>query len=433
MHYQAYELAHTLISPWRLATRMLKAQLDHPFNPFSRTLPARTLSAACGVFEGLTRRYGKPDFAIDSITSADGSTATIRESIVARRTFCDLLHFRREDGAPAGEELPRVLLVAPLSGHYATLLRGTVRALLPSHDVYITDWIDARDVPLTAGDFGLDDFIDYLLDFLRQLGPDTHVIAVCQPSVPALAATALLAADADPATPASLTLIGGPIDTRRNPTAVNRLAEQKPLAWFAQNIVATVPFPNAGYMRPVYPGFLQLTGFMTMNLERHAYAHVKLFHHLVQGDRDSVRQHDEFYEEYMAVMDLPARFYLETIDRVFQRHALATGEFRHRGRLVDCGAIRDTALVTIEGERDDICGPGQTAAAHDLCPNIPREMHYRYVQPGVGHYGVFNGSRFRAEVRPRIAEAIRSAELKRRFAGRRAWSERAITPGNFTG
>jgi poly(3-hydroxybutyrate) depolymerase len=418
MHYYAYEMAHTLISPWRFATRMLKAQLDHPLNPMSKSLPARTLAAACGVFEGLTRRYGKPDFAIDSIT-ANGETIEIAEKIVAKRTFCSLLHFERQGGSPAAEENPRVLLVAPLSGHYATLLRGTVRSMLPGHDVYVTDWVDARDVPVAAGDFGLDDFIDYLLDFIRLLGPDTHVVAVCQPSVPALAATALLAADRDPATPASLTLIGGPIDTRRNPMPVNRLAEQKPLEWFRRHIVAQVPFPNAGFLRPVYPGFMQLTGFMTMNLERHTAAQVKLFHHLIEGDHDSVRQHDEFYEEYMAVMDLPARFYLETIDRVFQRHALPRGEFHHRDRLVDCSAIRDTALITIEGERDDICGPGQTAAAHDICPNIPRSMRYRYVQPGVGHYGVFNGSRFRAEVQPRIAEAIRSADLRRRVAYRK--------------
>lgn len=418
MHYFAYELAHTLISPWRFAMRMLKAQLDHPLNPASQSLPARSMSAACGVFEGLTRRYGKPDFAIDRITAA-GQSILIRETVVAHRTFCDLLHFQREGGAPAGEEHPRVLLVAPLSGHYATLLRGTVRAMMPAHDVYITDWIDARDVPLAAGDFGLDDYIDYLLDFLRLLGPDTHVVAVCQPSVPALAATALLAAARDPATPASLTLIGGPIDTRRNPTAVNRMVEQKSLDWFERTIVAQVPFPNAGFMRPVYPGFMQLSGFMTMNLERHAAAHMRLFQHLVEGDRDSVRQHDEFYEEFMSVMDLPARFYLDTIDRVFHRHALAEGTFRHRDTLVDCAAIRDTALVTIEGERDDVCGPGQTSAAHDLCPNIPRAMRYRYVQPGVGHFGVFNGSRFRAEVQPRIAEAIRKADLSRRVSYRR--------------
>ena len=416
MHYYAYEMAHTLLSPWRFATRMLKAQLDHPLNPFSRSLPTRTLSAACGVFEGLTRRYGKPDFGFDAVETGGGGRVAIREVLAARRTFCNLLHFQREGGRLPGEELPQVLLVAPLSGHYATLLRGTVRAMLPDHDVYITDWIDARDVPLTAGDFGFDDYIDYLLDFLRLLGPDTHVVAVCQPSVPALAATALLAAEHDPATPLSLTLIGGPIDTRRNPTAVNRLAEQRPLDWFQRNIVARVPFPNPGYMRPVYPGFMQLTGFMTMNLDRHAAAHVRLFHHLVEGDHDSIRQHDEFYEEYMAVMDLPARFYLETIDRVFQRHALAKGELVHRGRRVDCSAIRDTALITIEGGRDDICGPGQTAAAHDLCPNVA--MRYRYVQPGVGHYGVFNGSRFRREVQPRIAEAIRTADVKRRLSYR---------------
>ncbi|MBL8567426.1 MAG: polyhydroxyalkanoate depolymerase [Hyphomicrobiaceae bacterium] len=419
MHYYAYETAHAILAPWRLATRMLKSQLDHPLNPFANGLPARALSAACGVFEGLTRRYGKPEFAITSVDSG-GQRIAVNERIAMRKTFCTLLHFERESGQPAAEELPRVLIVAPLSGHYATLLRGTIRSMMPGHDVYVTDWVDARDVPVAAGEFSLDDYIDYLLEFMRLLGPGTHVVAVCQPSVPALAATALLAADDDPAQPASLALIGGPIDTRRNPTVVNRLAEQRPLSWFEQNIISPVPFPNPGFMRPVYPGYLQLTGFMTMNLERHAVAHVKLFHHLVRGDRDSVRSHDAFYEEYMAVMDLPARFYLDTVEQVFQRHSLPEGEFEHRGRRVDCTAIRKTALITIEGERDDICGPGQTSAAHDLCPNIARADRYHYVQPGVGHYGVFNGSRWRAEVQPRLAEAIRRADIKHRLGARGA-------------
>lgn len=407
MHYHAYEMAHVMMAPLRLFNCALKTGLDLPLNPFSATLPARTLSAACGVFESLTRRYGKPEFAIASV-EIDGRSIPVSQTIVERRTFCNLIHFARrpQSGPPLAG--PPVLVIAPLSGHYPTLLRGTVRDLLTHHDVYITDWIDARDVPLHEGDFGLDDFIDYLRDFITFVGQGAHVIAVCQPSVPALVATALMAADDDQCQPASLTLMGGPIDSRINPTVVHRLAEDRSLAWFEANIIARVPFPNAGFMREVYPGFLQLTGFMSMNLERHASAHVDLFHKLIKGDQDSVRQHNDFYEEYLAVMDLPAKFYLETVQQVFLDHALPEGRFRHRGRLVDCAQIRKTALFTIEGERDDICGVGQTSAAHKLCTNIPDHMKQAYVQPGVGHYGVFNGSRFRREVRPRITQWTQS-------------------------
>lgn len=411
MHYHAYEMAHVMMAPLRLFNCALKTGLDMPLNPFSSTLPARVVSAACGVFESLTRRYGKPEFAIDSV-EIDGRSVPVIQSIVQRRTFCNLVHFARQPYSGRPLAAPPVLVIAPLSGHYATLLRGTVRDLLVHHDVYITDWVDARDVPLHEGDFGLDDFIDYLRAFITFVGRGAHVIAVCQPSVPALATTALMAADDDPCQPASLTLMGGPIDSRINPTVVNRLAEKRSLAWFEHNIIAQVPFPNAGFMRKVYPGFLQLTGFMTMNLERHASAHVELFHKLIEGDQDSVRQHNEFYEEYLAVMDLPGKFYLETVERVFLEHALPEGTFRHRGRLVDCKQIRKTALFTIEGERDDICGVGQTSAAHGLCPNIPEHMKLAHVQSGVGHYGVFNGSRFRREVRPRITQWIHSSALR---------------------
>lgn len=416
MHYHAYEMAHAMLAPMRLATRALKAQLDLPLNPFYALPAARTMSAACGVFESLTRRYGKPEFAISAI-EIDGRTVSVREDIIVRKTFCRLLHFVRDVEMTRDREDPRVLLVAPMSGHYATLLRGTVRALLSNHEVYVTDWVDARDVPLYEGDFGLDDFIDYIMEFIRTLGPRTHVVAVCQPTVPALAATALLAAQHDPCQPLSLTLMGGPIDTRCNPTAVNRLAEKRSLAWFEANIIAHVPFPNAGFLRRVYPGFLQLTGFMTMNLERHATAHIELFNHLVKGDDCSVRQHNDFYEEYLAVMDLPARFYLDTIERVFQRHALANGTFRHRGTLVDCSAISKTSLHTIEGERDDICGRGQTSAAHRICPNIEAGDRQDYVQPAVGHYGVFNGTRFRNELLPRMTNWIRTAASKHSQSG----------------
>jgi poly(3-hydroxybutyrate) depolymerase len=324
------------------------------------------------------------------------------------------LHFDRDEAVAGKRYDPKVLLVAPMSGHYATLLRGTVEAMIPEHNLYITDWADARDIPVFEGAFDLDDFIDHIVEFIRFQGPNTHVMAVCQPAVPALAAAALMAAAGDPCQPASLTLMGGPIDTRRNPTAVNKLAGEKPVSWFESNVINYVPFPNAGVGRRVYPGFIQLTGFMTMNLERHAQAHMKLFENLVKGDCDSVNAHKTFYEEYLAVMDLPAEFYLQTVQAVFQDHLLPKGELTHRGQRVDCTAIRRTALMTVEGERDDICGLGQTEAAHDLCPNVPVDEHYHYVQPGVGHYGVFTGTRYRAEIQPRIREMIRTIQFKRR-------------------
>ncbi len=416
MKYQAYEFAHALLQPMRLAAQSFKANFEFPFNPLSHTHFGKSVAAACEVFEGVTRRYGKPVFGITE-TKIHGLTVPIREEIVMRTPFCDLRHFDRDETVAGKRYDPKVLLVAPMSGHYATLLRGTVKAMIPEHNLYVTDWIDSRDVPTYEGRFDLDDFIDAIIGFVRYLGPNTHVMAVCQPAVPALAATAVMAASDDPCQPASLTLMGGPIDTRRNPTAVNKLAETKPLSWFENNVITTVPFPNRGFMRRVYPGFIQLTGFMTMNLDRHKEAHVKLYENLVKGDCDSVRQHKEFYEEYLAVMDLPAEFYLQTIDKVFQAHALPKGELAHRGQPVDCRAIRKTALITIEGERDDICGLGQTEAAHDLCPNIPVDEHYYYVQPGVGHYGVFNGTRFRTEIQPRIREMIRTVQFKRRMGG----------------
>jgi poly(3-hydroxybutyrate) depolymerase len=301
---------------------------------------------------------------------------------------------------------PKVLIVAPMSGHYATLLRGTVEAFLPNHDVYVTDWVDARMVPLAAGHFDLDDYVDYVIDMLHWLGGDTHVVAVCQPSVPVLVATALMEAGNDANAPRSMVLMGGPIDTRRNPTAVNILAEERGTEWFRRNVITTVPFPHPGVMRDVYPGFLQLHGFVSMNLDRHIDAHKRLFFQLVEGDGDSVLKHREFYDEYLAVMDLTAEFYLQTVEAVFVKHALPKGEMTHRGRLVDPSAIRHAALLTVEGEHDDISGVGQTEAAHNLCVNIPPERRAHYLQLGVGHYGVFNGSRFRSETMPRIADFI---------------------------
>jgi poly(3-hydroxybutyrate) depolymerase len=290
------------------------------------------------------------------------------------------------------------------------LLRGTVEAFLPDHEVYITDWADARMVPLTSGDFGFDDYVDYVIAILRHLGPNTHVIAVCQPSVPVAVAVSRMEAAEDPAAPASMILMGGPIDTRESPTAVNLLAEERGTAWFRRNCITRVPFPYPGVMREVYPGFLQLSGFMAMNLDRHISAHWDYYHHLVQNNGDSAEKHREFYDEYLAVMDLTAEFYLETVDRVFVRHLLPRGEMLHRGSPVNLADIRRTGLMTIEGENDDISGVGQTQAAQRLCVNIPAAKRVHHLQKDVGHYGVFNGSRFRREIAPRIAEFVRAMD-----------------------
>ena len=418
MLYHAYELTHAAVRPLRVQSDTLRYICRSAFSPVAYTPVGKAVAAACEVFENVTRRYRKPEWGIDEV-QIDGQAVAVSGELVYGKLFCDLLHFKRDEDPTAPRRDPKVLIVAPLSGHYATLLRGTVTAMIPEHEVYVTDWRDARMMPLAYGRFDLDEFIDYIIDFVRFIGPDTHVIAICQPSVPVLAATAVMAAAEDPLRPASITLIGGPIDTRRNPTAVNDLAASRPLSWFERSVISTVPFPNPGAMRRVYPGFVQLTGFMTMNLERHLDAHADLFRHLIEGDDDSVEQHQRFYEEYRSVMDLTAEFYLQTIKTVFQDHALPRGIMRHRGERIDCGQIRDTALMTIEGELDDICGLGQTAAAHDLCCNISDDDHHRYVQLGVGHYGVFNGRRWRDEIQPRLAKMIRSTERRRRRAGRR--------------
>ncbi len=388
----------------RAAAHGVKLALDFPFNPLGKTLWGRHTSAACDVFEGLTRRYGKPEFGHET-TQVNGAPVAVTETVVLSKPFCDLLHFERASDCTND---PRVLIVAPLSGHYATLLRDTVRAMLPEHDVFITDWRDARSVPVYDGGFDLDDYVDYVRDFIQFLGPDTHVIAVCQPAVPALIATALMAADNDPCQPPSLTLMGGPIDTRRSPTVVNKHAESKDMHWFEQMVISTVPWPNPGAMRKVYPGFIQLSGFLSMNLDRHITAHHRYFDHLVEGDCDSVAQHKKFYEEYLSVMDLPAEFFLQTIRKVFKEHQLPLGKMQHRGNPVDLAAIKKTALMTVEGEKDDICAVGQTAATHDLCVNVPDDRRFHYVQPGVGHYGVFNGTRWRTEIQPRICDMMRS-------------------------
>jgi poly(3-hydroxybutyrate) depolymerase len=400
--YEIYELNHAAVAPWRVAAGLSRAFWRLPLNPFAGTSIGRSMEASLEVFERATRRYGKPTFGITETTVA-GETVAVTERVTLHKPFCNLIHFAK--ASSTGKE-PTLLVVAPMSGHYATLLRGTVEALLPHADVYITDWIDAREVPVFQGRFDLDDYIDYVMAMLRHLGPRTHVMAVCQPSVPVLAAVSLLSAQNDPVTPASMVLMGGPIDTRRNPTTVNALAVSKGIDWFRKNVIVRVPFPNPGAMREVYPGFLQLTGFMTMNLDRHIDAHRELYWHLVRGDGDSAEKHREFYDEYLSVMDLTAEFYLQTVQKVFIRHDLPNGTFTHRGTLVNPAAIAKTALMTIEGEKDDISGVGQTEAAHQLCTNIPADMKQNYLQLGVGHYGVFNGGRFRNEIVPRLVDFI---------------------------
>jgi poly(3-hydroxybutyrate) depolymerase len=427
--YWFYELGQTALNPsraWADATRLF---FKNPVNPLSFTTFGKTMAAAAEVFERSTRRYTRPEWGILS-TLVGGERVPVRPTIVWQRPFCRLIHFERAlEHAPPRPQ-PRLLIVAPMSGHYATLLRGTVEAFLPNHDVYITEWIDAKMVPLAQGGFDLDDYIDYVIAILHLLGGDTHVVAVCQPSVPVLAAVALMAADADPHVPLTMVMMGGPIDTRVNPTAVNRLAEQRGTDWFRRNVITKVPFPHPGFMRDVYPGFLQLHGFVSMNLDRHIEAHKQLFMHLVRGDGDSAGKHKEFYDEYLAVMDLAAEFYLQTVDTVFVRHALPNGRMTHRGRPVEPQAIERVALLTIEGEHDDISGVGQTEAAHRLCTGIPSAHKAHWLQPGVGHYGVFNGTRFRAEIAPRIADFVLSHNarppLRASANGKRPVREKAL-------
>jgi len=406
MYYQFYELNHAALQPARALADAVRLLYSNPLNPLSNTPMGRTIAAGAEMFERTTRRYGKPSFGIAQAKIGFEQVA-VSERIVWKKPFCDLIHFERD--LPKGRKAdPKLLIVAPMSGHYATLLRGTVESMIQHAEVYITDWTDARMVPVAEGRFDLDDYVDYVIDMLHHLGPDTHVMAVCQPSVPVLSAVSIMEARGDRFAPASMTLMGGPIDTRRNPTAVNKLAEEKGIEWFRDNVIMQVPWPEPGFMRNVYPGFLQLSGFMSMNLDRHIIAHKDFYMHLVKDDGDSAEKHRDFYDEYLAVMDLTAEFYLQTVETVFVQHALPNGTMRHRGELVDPAAIRNVALLTVEGENDDISGIGQTKAAQDLCLNIPDDMRAHYMQPKVGHYGVFNGSRFRAEIVPRIVDFMAS-------------------------
>ncbi|MCA1941097.1 MAG: polyhydroxyalkanoate depolymerase [Caenispirillum bisanense] len=404
MLYQFHEFQHAAMAPMRVMARAMHDVYTHPWLPTTYTAFAKTVAASADMFERVTRKYPKPQFHLPT-TVVRGEPVPVVEEIVHSLPFCDLLHFRRE-GVAKGD--PRVLVVAPLSGHYATLLRGTVEALLPEHDVYITDWVNARDVPLSAGRFCLDTYVEYVRNFLHHLGPNTHVMAVCQPAVPVTAAAALMAEDEDPMRPASITLMGGPIDTRANPTAVNDFATEKEMDWFTSHVIHTVPVHYQGRMRKVYPGFLQLSGFMSMNMDRHMDAHLRYFRHLVRGDGDSAQQHRVFYDEYMSVMDLPAEFYLQTIRKVFKEWQLPRGILEIDGRTVDLSAVRDIAFMSVEGEKDDITGVGQTKAVHNLLTNLPKEKQRYHMQPKVGHYGIFNGRRWREEILPHVREFIRA-------------------------
>jgi len=407
MFYQLYEWNHAALQPARAMADAGRLFYESPLNPLSRTPIGRSMAAAFELFERTTRRYGKPEFNLPA-TIIEGETVSVEEKTAWSAPFCRLVHFARRLPESRPDD-PRIVLVAPMSGHYATLLRGTVEAFLPHADVYITDWADARSVPLAEGTFDLDDYIDYLIEIFHTIGKDTHVIAVCQPAVPVLAAVALMEARGDPLAPLSMTLMGGPIDTRINPTAVNRLAGEKDMDWFRDNVIMPVPWPHAGFMRRVYPGFLQLSGFMSMNLDRHIIAHKDFFMHLVKDDGDSADKHREFYDEYLAVMDMTAEFYLQTVETVFMRHDLPRGALMHRDEPVSPSAIRHTALLTVEGENDDISGVGQTQAAHALCANLPEGKRQHHLQARVGHYGVFNGSRFRAQILPTILRFIHSS------------------------
>lgn len=412
MLYQVYEFNHAALAPMRTLASLGQEIFENPVNPWTHTTVGKSIAAACDVFESTTRRYGKPEFGLAD-TMCRGKLVPITEEVIKHETFCELLHFKRDLSVLApkdrkdAEKDPKVLIIAPLSGHYATLLRGTVEAMLPEHDVTITDWVDARMVPLAQGHFDLNDYIDTIIRALRHLGPNTHIIAVCQPGPAALAATAIMAEEDDPCRPASLTVMGSPIDTEKSPTVPNELATTRPLSWFRKNVVMSVPFPHPGMMRRVYPGFVQLGSFMAMNIDNHVNAHRRMFQHLVEGDGDSAEKHREFYDEYLSVMDLTEEFYLQTVKEVFQDRSLAKGTFKHRGRLVNPGLIKDTALLTVEGEKDDISGIGQTQAAHTLCTGLPDKMQMDHIEPEAGHYGIFNGRRWRTNIQPIVRDFIR--------------------------
>jgi poly(3-hydroxybutyrate) depolymerase len=404
MLYSSFEMQKNWLTGFGYLAQMQSDWLSNAANPLSYMAGGNVMASALEVFAHAAAPRGKPDFGLNH-TIIDGNEIAITETIECRKPFGQLKHFIRE-GAPKYQ--PKLLIVAPMSGHYATLLRGTVERMLPGHDVWITDWRDARSVPTSEGLFDLDDYIDYLTIFLEHIGGESesrpHMLAVCQPSVPCFAGAAIWSADRHPNRPRTLTMMGGPIDTREAPTAVNTLSTERPHAWFQNNVIATVPANYQGSGRRVYPGFLQLSGFMTMNLGNHMNSHWEMFKHLVVGDEDSADATKDFYDEYRSVCDMTAEFYLQTVDVVFQRHLLPKGEMMHRGRLVDPAAIDDIAILAIEGERDDISGIGQTKAALTVTPALPDAMKKYHLAPEVGHYGIFNGSKWRDKIAP-VVEA----------------------------
>jgi poly(3-hydroxybutyrate) depolymerase len=401
MMYQAYQAQSDLMWPLRALAKMSLPMLQDPGFGLADQPTMRQAAAACRVLELAEVTHKRPPWRLDQVM-VKGEAVPVVEEVVASTPFATLLRFRKP-GAPAQ---PKVLVVAPMSGHFATLLRDTVRTVLQDHDVFVTDWHNVRDVPLAAGRFGLDEYTEHIIDFLAAMGPNANVIAVCQPCVSALAAVAIMSEDKHPATPASLTLMAGPIDCRISPTEVNKLATTQPIEWFEKNLISQVPWRHGGGGRRVYPGFVQLSAFMSMNKDRHVNAFKDYYQHLVDDEFDKAEVTRTFYEEYMAVADLSAEFYLETVSLVFQEYALPKGELTYRGRPVNPAAIRRTALVTIEGERDDICAIGQTLAAQDLASSLRPYMRTHYVQPNVGHYGVFSGKRWQSQIYPLVRDVI---------------------------
>jgi poly(3-hydroxybutyrate) depolymerase len=409
MLYQFHELNRAFLNPliqWAEASSKL---FTNPVSPLAHTPFAQRIAAGYELMYRLGKDYEKPAFEIDH-TVIDGKTVPIIEETALQKSFCKLLHFRKDmkEKELAALKLPTVLLVAPLSGHHSTLLRDTVRTLLPGHDVYITDWIDARMVPVSEGPFHLHDYVFYVQDFIRMLGPNVHVISVCQPTVPVLAAISLMASENDPKLPKTMTMMGGPIDPRKSPTAVNDLAIKKPFSWFEDKVIYSVPPNYPGFGRKVYPGFLQHAGFIAMNPGRHAQSHWDFYMHLREGDNESAEEHRKFYDEYNAVLDMPAEYYLETIKTVFQEFRLPAGTWEIEGKLVRPQDIKSVALFTIEGELDDISGEGQTKAAHELCTSIPKSKKQHFTAPKCGHYGIFSGRRWREMIAPKISEFIQA-------------------------
>ena len=405
MIYQAYQSHVDAMQPFRTLAGSVAPMFRDARGGMKAWHPMRRIAAACEVFALARLTHRRPAFGIGSVVAARRETK-VREERAFGTPFGTLLHFRKETRAAQ----PRVLLLAPMSGHFATLLRETVRTMLPDHDVYITDWHNARDVPMSAGRFGFDEYVEHVIGFLEAIGPGAHLMAICQPCVEALAAVAIMSEDGHPAAPRSLTLMAGPIDCRITPTKVNELAASRPIEWFERNLIATVPARHAGTQRRVYPGFVQLSAFINMNLERHVNSFRELYENLVNGELEKANAARSFYEEYFAVADLPAEFYLETVRLVFQEHALPLGRLQWRGRTVDPRAIRRTALLTVEGERDDICSLGQTLAAQDLCSSLRQFLRTHYIQAGAGHYGVFSGKRWSNQIYPVVREVIHSSE-----------------------